>query len=194
MRTIKKFVNTMKRVSNPLVAALVLIAVSFVIVGWKPVRAALADLVNADVLSLPGDTATGQAKAPFQRVADLTMFSGASALTSVDLEFQDAAEVRIETVTVEARLPAGQSPILSLYTTVNGVQAQHFLAAQSQGAYLESGTVRQQFCGTHYVRLLSDRVGEDSPTIKAQLIRTGGTTGNVACSVTISGYTTPLSR
>jgi hypothetical protein len=168
--------------------ALGLIAVSLIIVGWNPVKAALADLVNADVLSLPGDASTGQVKAPFQRIAD---FTGSSPL-SFDLEFPDAVEVRIETVTVEVRLPVGQSPWIILQTTVNGVQVGHSLAAQSQGTYLENGTVRQQFCGTHYVRLLSDREGENPPGIKVLFIRAGGTSAFAVCRVTISGYTTPL--
>jgi hypothetical protein len=129
---------------------------------------------------------------PFQRVADISMLSGDPS-NSLDLEFSDAVEVRIETVTVEARLPVGQSPIVSLTTTVNGVQVLHHLAAQSQGTYVENGVVRQQFCGTHYVRLLSDRAGENPPTIKVLAVRAPiSATGTCACQVTISGYTTPL--
>ena len=185
-------VNTMKRFSKPLPMALGLMAISLIIVGWKPVKAALADLVNADVFSLPGDAATGQAKAPFQRVAELNVVSGNVAQFAF-LDFPDAAEVRIETVTVEARLDVGQSPLFSLQTTVNGVEVIHHLAAQSQGTHVFNG-VKHQFCGTHYVRLLADQSGVGPATMKVGLIRRGPATGNVSGSVTISGYTTPLPR
>jgi len=115
----------------------------------------------------------------FQKEFDLQIDEGANAMVAV-FAIPDGMTLDIESISTYATAPTGQTPRLSITTTVKGDDATYFLPLAKQ----ETVDRADWLCGTQPLRLYAD-----SRRVLLLITRTQ-TVGNANFSISISGNLT----